>query len=212
MTNGFLSLLLRPDIITPTLHRTNWDQTWLKSWEVPAFFGCRSLPSSSFPPDSCYSWVWGVQPPKGLWWRCQFQGLAHWSPAEQWTPDQEPTSSQPAPVGRRPDPLHAPSPLQNTACDLHPPRQRKIQGWKRAHTNITWTAHPRHVFLNSWLLPAHLGKVPPCPSSHLPLPVLSPQSEGSPAHTEPSRSAHQPAHGLPTYKMTKFGGNFTKTA
>lgn len=46
--NGFLSLLVILDSITPTLCRINWDQIWLNSWEMPAVFGCRCLSSFHF--------------------------------------------------------------------------------------------------------------------------------------------------------------------
>lgn len=66
----------------------------------------------------------------------------------------------PAPSGWRPDPLPMPSPLQKAVSDVHTPRQSQIQGWKRAHANVTWTAHLRHVFLNSWLPPSSPGRTP----------------------------------------------------
>lgn len=69
--NGFLGLLVRLDSITPTLHRTNWDQIWLKRWEMSAVFGCGSLSSFRFAvgptwhvqvasADSYGSWFFGV--------------------------------------------------------------------------------------------------------------------------------------------------------
>lgn len=45
---GFLGLLVILDSITPPLRRINWDQMWLKSWEVPAVFACRCLSSFHF--------------------------------------------------------------------------------------------------------------------------------------------------------------------
>lgn len=71
--NGFLGLLVRLDSITPTLHRTNWDQIWLKRWEMSAVFGCGSLSSFRFAvgptwhvqvasADSYGSWFFGVLP------------------------------------------------------------------------------------------------------------------------------------------------------
>lgn len=46
--NGFLCLLVTLSSISPTPHSTNWDQIWFKTWEMPAFFGCRPLPSFHF--------------------------------------------------------------------------------------------------------------------------------------------------------------------
>lgn len=44
----FLGLLVTLSRITPTPHSINWDQIWFKTWEMPAFFGCRPLPSFHF--------------------------------------------------------------------------------------------------------------------------------------------------------------------
>lgn len=57
--NGFLGLLVIIDSITPTLHRINWDQIWLKSWEAPAVFGCGCLSSFRFALAS----MWHMQIP-----------------------------------------------------------------------------------------------------------------------------------------------------
>lgn len=44
-------------------------------------------------------------------------------------------------------------------------RHREIQGWKTACSNVAWTAHLQHIFLNSWLLPSSPGQTLTLPLS-----------------------------------------------
>lgn len=180
---------MRPDSITPTLHRINWDQIWLKSWEAPAVFGYRSPPSSHFAAAS----AWHLQvlqwTPTALgFWESNYlrangedasfgdslSGLQRSS--EHLTRRPPPANSATACLASCtstlwmetcPTPHAIPSPKSCLWCSFtHWGRGKYKAGKERTRASNRFSST-----LDSY--PVHPGKLPPCPSSLLPLPFLT---------------------------------------